>query len=102
MVVLTFSELIKLNIHGDREYFIDYMKGETGLKVYSQQVIFLNVLLRRIVYHIFKFLILTREFKKTQNSCFTELCHIFRKIWYPRCHIIILDLQSRLKSDNAV
>ena len=53
MVVLTFSELIKLNIHGDREYFIDYMKGETGLKVYSQQVIFLNVLLRRIVYHIF-------------------------------------------------
>lgn len=94
MVVLTFSELIKLNIDGDREYFIDYMKGETSLKVYSQQVIFLNVLLRRIVYHIFKFLILTREFKKTQNSCFTELCHIFRKIWYPRCHVIILDLQS--------
>ena len=42
MVVLMFSELIKLNIDGDREYFIDYMKGETSLKVYSQQVIFLN------------------------------------------------------------
>ena len=79
MVVLTFSELTKLNIDGDREYFIDYMKGETSLKVYSQQVIFLNVLLRRIVYHIFKFLILTREFKKTQNSCFTELCHTLGK-----------------------
>lgn len=33
MAELTFSGVIKLNIHGYGEYFIDYMKEETGLKL---------------------------------------------------------------------
>lgn len=72
MAELTFSGVIKLNIHGVREYFIDYMKEETGLKLHLQQVIFLNVPLRRIVDHIFKILILTGEFRKTPNFCFIQ------------------------------
>lgn len=93
MVPLMCYRGIKLNIHRDREYFLHYTKGETGSKLHLQQVIFLNVPLRRIVDHIFRFLVLTREFRKTQNSCFKEFCPIFRKIWYPKCQIIILDLQ---------
>jgi hypothetical protein len=39
--------------------------------------------------HILGILILTGKFIKTQNWYIIELCHIFRKTWYPRCHIII-------------
>lgn len=100
MAELTSSRVIKFNTHGNGEYFIDYMKEETGLKLHLQQVIFLNVPLRRIVDHIFKILILTREFRKAQNSCFMELCHVFRKISSLRCHIIILNLQPRVQMQS--
>lgn len=96
MAELTFLGVIKLNTPGDRNYFIDYMKEETGLKLQLQQVIFLNVPLRKIVDHIFKILILTGEFRKAQNSCFIEVCRIFRKIRDPRCYRIILNLQPRV------
>lgn len=98
MAELTFSGVIKLNIHGYGEYFIDYMKEETGLKLRLLQVIFLNVPLRRIADHIFKILIITGGFRKTQNSGFIELCCILRKMWYQRCHIIILDPQPRAQA----
>lgn len=98
MAKLMFSEVINFNIHGYGEYFIDYMKEETGLKLHLLQVIFLNVPLRRIVDQIFKILVITGGFRKTQNSCFTELCGILKRMWCRRCHVIILDCQPRAQA----